>query len=140
VATNLNIIKVCSIFTIEWNIPAFGVMTHRHLPEIRQPWRGRRVVKGMGRVRFFVRQLLLFTWTEVRCCLFALAVFAGLALSKVVPLPVARYDVLLVYCVAVTFVFWVFKVESTREILVICGTSSRPGGSSTRPSSARGPC
>lgn len=75
----------------------------------------------MGRVRFFVRQLVLFGWTEVRCCLFALAVFAGLALSKVVPLPVARYDALLIYCVVVTFVFWVFKVESTREVLVICG-------------------
>jgi uncharacterized membrane protein YoaT (DUF817 family) len=75
----------------------------------------------MTQVRFFVRQLLLFAWVEARCCLFAVAVFAGLALSKVVPLPVARYDALLIYCVLVTVAFRALRLESTTEILVICG-------------------
>lgn len=74
-----------------------------------------------GMARFTCAQLLRFAWTEARCCLFALAVFAGLALSKVVPLPIARYDALLVYCVLVTVAFRLLKLETTREILVICG-------------------
>lgn len=70
---------------------------------------------------FLVAQLLRFTWLEVRCCAFAVAVFAGLALSKVVPLPIPRYDALLIYCVAVTVVFRLIRWETTTELLVIAG-------------------
>ena len=56
-------------------------------------------------MRFHLAQLSRFVWLEVRCCAFAVAVFGGLAVSKVVPLPIPRYDALLIYCVLVTVVF-----------------------------------
>jgi uncharacterized membrane protein YoaT (DUF817 family) len=69
----------------------------------------------------FVRQLLRFAWLEARCCAFAIAVFGGLALSKVVPLPIPRYDALLIYCVVVTVVFRLVGWETTWDVLVIGG-------------------
>src|SRR5262249_44183884 len=83
-----------------------------------QPATGQRVQPGMW---FFVTQLLRFAWTEARCCAFAVAVFGGLAVSKVVPLPIARYDALLIYCVAVTVIFRLVRWETTRDVLVIAG-------------------
>lgn len=74
----------------------------------------------MARTRFAVEQLLRFAWLEARSCLFALTVFTGLAVTKVVPLPIARYDALLIYCVLVTVAFRLLRLETTREILVIC--------------------
>jgi uncharacterized membrane protein YoaT (DUF817 family) len=70
---------------------------------------------------FLVAQLLRFAWLEARSCAFAVAVFGGLALSKVVPLPIPRYDALLVYCVVVTVAFRLTRWETTREVLVIAG-------------------
>ncbi|WP_159618072.1 DUF817 domain-containing protein [Ruania rhizosphaerae] len=68
-----------------------------------------------------VGQLTRFTWLEVQCCLFPLAIFAGLAASAVVDLPIARYDALLVYALAVTVLFWVLRLETGREVAVIFG-------------------
>ena len=64
-------------------------------------------------------QLLRFAWLEVQCCLFPLAILAGLALSAVLPLPVARYDALLVYAVGVTVVFYLLGLETRRELAII---------------------
>ncbi|HEY7593132.1 MAG TPA: DUF817 domain-containing protein [Actinophytocola sp.] len=72
-------------------------------------------------MRFLVAQLLRFGWLEARSCAFAVAVFGGLAVSKLVPLPIPRYDALLVYCVLVTAVFRLVGWESTRDVLVIAG-------------------
>jgi uncharacterized membrane protein YoaT (DUF817 family) len=72
-------------------------------------------------MRFVVTQLLRFAWLEARCCAFAVAVFGGLAISKLVPLPIPRYDALLVYCVLVTCAFLVFRWETTRDVMVIGG-------------------
>jgi uncharacterized membrane protein YoaT (DUF817 family) len=72
-------------------------------------------------MRFLLGQLSRFAWLEARCCAFAVAVFGGLALSKVVPLPIPRYDALLVYCVLVTALFRLFGWENTRDVLVIGG-------------------
>ena len=66
-------------------------------------------------------QLLRFGWLEVQCCLFAVAIFVGLALSKAVPLPIARYDALLVYGLVVTVVFFLLRLETGREVAVIFG-------------------
>ena len=66
-------------------------------------------------------QLLRFAWVQVQCCLFAIAVFVGLALSRVVPLPIARYDALLAYALVVTAVFYLVRLETAREIAVIFG-------------------
>src|ERR1041384_6574643 len=72
-------------------------------------------------MRFLLAQLSRFAWMEARCCAFAVAVFGGLALSKVVPLPIPRYDALLVYCVLVTVAFRLAGRESTRDLLVVTG-------------------
>lgn len=66
-------------------------------------------------------QLLRFGWLQVQCCVFAAAVFVGLALSSVLPLPVARYDALLVWAVALTVVFYLVRLETGREVAVIAG-------------------
>lgn len=72
-------------------------------------------------MRFFVAQLLRFAWAEARSCAFALAMFAGLAASSVLPLPIPRYDALLVYAVAVTVTFRALRWESSQEIAIIAG-------------------
>lgn len=64
-------------------------------------------------------QLLRFAWIELQCCAFAAAVFVGLAVSRVVPLPVPRYDALLGYAVVLTVVFYLVRLETAREVAVI---------------------
>jgi uncharacterized membrane protein YoaT (DUF817 family) len=66
-----------------------------------------------------VHQLGRFVYAEVMSCAFAAAVFAGLLLSKVVPLPIPRYDAMLLWCLAVTFGFWLLRLETGREVAVI---------------------
>lgn len=66
-------------------------------------------------------QLVRFAWLEARSCVFAVGVFAGLAIAWLVPLPLADYDFLLVWCVALTLGFWALGLETWREVLVICG-------------------
>jgi uncharacterized membrane protein YoaT (DUF817 family) len=68
-----------------------------------------------------VRQLLRFGWIEAQCCLFAALFFLGLALVRVVPLPVDPADGLLVWCLAVTLVLWLVRWETGREVAVIFG-------------------
>jgi uncharacterized membrane protein YoaT (DUF817 family) len=58
-----------------------------------------------------------FAWLEARACAFAVVIFAGLALSTLVPLPIARYDALLVYGVVATLAFWALRLETGREVL-----------------------
>lgn len=70
-----------------------------------------------GRARHAVAQLLRFAWLEARACAFAVVIFAGLALSTLVPLPIARYDALLVYGVVATLAFWALRLETGREVL-----------------------
>ncbi|MGW3986294.1 DUF817 domain-containing protein [Streptomyces sp. NPDC004830] len=67
-----------------------------------------------------VRQLLDFAWTQTRACAFAIALLSGVAASTLLPdLPVARYDLLVVYGVLLTLVFWARGWESGRDIAVI---------------------
>ncbi|GAA1437892.1 DUF817 domain-containing protein [Microlunatus lacustris] len=76
---------------------------------------------GRVHLRSAAAQLLRFGWLQVQCCVFAVAVFAGLALSSVLPLPVARYDALLVWAVVLTTVFYLVRLETGREVAVIAG-------------------
>jgi uncharacterized membrane protein YoaT (DUF817 family) len=71
----------------------------------------------MGGVGHALAQLLRFAWLEARACAFAVVIFAGLALSTVLPLPIARYDALLVYGVLATVAFWTLRLETGREVL-----------------------
>jgi len=65
-------------------------------------------------------QLVRFAWLELQSCVFAAAIFAGLLVAYVVPLPLATYDALLIWCAVVTVALWAFGLESWREVLVIC--------------------
>ncbi|WP_438818614.1 DUF817 family protein, partial [Streptomyces venezuelae] len=52
-----------------------------------------------------IRQLLRFAVLEARCCAFAVALVGGIAVSSLLPdLPVARYDLLLLYGIVLTVV------------------------------------
>lgn len=78
--------------------------------------------QGPGaRAAYALAQLVRFAWLEAQCCLFAVAVFVGLAVSSVVPLPVARYDALLAYALVVTVLFFLLRLETAREVAVIFG-------------------
>ena len=68
---------------------------------------------------YALAQLFRFGWVQVQCCLFAVAVFVGLALSSVVPLPVPRYDALLGYALVLTAIFFRLRLETGREVVVI---------------------
>lgn len=70
-------------------------------------------------MRFFAGQILCFAWQEARSCAFAVALFGGLAVSSVLPLPIPRYDALLLYAICVTALFRLLRMETTPEVLVI---------------------
>ncbi|WP_245928658.1 DUF817 domain-containing protein [Murinocardiopsis flavida] len=71
--------------------------------------------------RHWAAQLVRFGLVQAWACAFAVCILTGLALSTLLPLPVARYDALLAYGIAVTAVFWGLRLESGREILAILG-------------------
>lgn len=63
---------------------------------------------------------MLFGWLQARACAFAVALFAGMAASTLLPpLPVARYDLLLAYGVLLTGVGHLLGWETRREIAVV---------------------
>ncbi|WP_063746564.1 DUF817 domain-containing protein [Catenuloplanes japonicus] len=66
-----------------------------------------------------MRQLWRFGYQEAASCVFAGAVFGLLAVTSVVPLPIARYDALLIGCLVLTGLLWALRVETGREVLVI---------------------
>ena len=74
-------------------------------------WRSRRLA------RFAVG----FAWTQLQCLPFALAIFAALALTAAVPLPIARYDALLIFGIVLTLGLWLVGWETGREVGVIAG-------------------
>jgi len=74
-----------------------------------------------SRFVFGCLQFLRFGWLEVVSCLFPAFLFAGLAISKYVDLPIARYDALLIYCLGLTLLFWLVRLETWREVAVIFG-------------------
>ncbi|MFE0698893.1 DUF817 domain-containing protein [Streptomyces sp. NPDC058872] len=68
------------------------------------------------------RQLLHFAVLEARCCAFAIALVGGIAVSSLLPeLPVARYDLLLLYGIGLTVLAWRLGWDSGRDVAVIAG-------------------
>ena len=71
-----------------------------------------------------VRRTWLFGLAQARSCVFAVAIFVGLAAStliwKYVDMPIARYDALLGYVLVVQVAMVALKLETGRELLVIC--------------------
>ena len=68
-----------------------------------------------------MKQLLRFAWVEAQCCLFAVLFFLGLAVVRVVPLPLDPADALLIWSLGVTLVLWLVRWETGREVAVIFG-------------------
>jgi uncharacterized membrane protein YoaT (DUF817 family) len=62
-----------------------------------------------------------FAWVEAQCCLFAVLFFVGLAVVRLVPLPVDPADALLLWCLGVTLALWLLRWETGREVAVIFG-------------------
>ncbi len=75
-------------------------------------------------VRHTLAQLLRFAWVEMLCCAFAAAIFVGLGVTavvwKLVDVPIARYDALLGYVLVVQVAMIASRLETWRELLVIC--------------------
>lgn len=69
------------------------------------------------------RQLVRFARVQARCCAFAVALFGGMAVSKLLSshlsFPVARYDLLLAYGVLLTAVGYALGWETRREVAVV---------------------
>ncbi|KAB1150046.1 DUF817 domain-containing protein [Streptomyces luteolifulvus] len=75
------------------------------------------ITRGAG---VFIRQLAWFGWLQARSCAFAVALLGGMAASTLLPpLPVARYDLLLVYGILLTGVGRLLGWESRREVAVV---------------------
>ena len=74
-----------------------------------------------SRFVFGCLQFLRFGWLELVSCLFPACLFAALAISKYVDLTIARYDALLIYCLGLTLLFWLVRLETWREVAVIFG-------------------
>lgn len=83
-------------------------------PGRRRRWTG-------GAIHHALEDLLRFGWIQARSCAFAVAIFAGLAVASTAPLPLPRYDALLLYVLLLTFAFWLLGLETYREVLVITG-------------------
>jgi uncharacterized membrane protein YoaT (DUF817 family) len=66
------------------------------------------------------RGWLAFLRAELLSCVFPITVVLGLALSKLLPLPIPRYDFLLLWCLLVQVLMVYFKKETVDELKVIC--------------------
>jgi uncharacterized membrane protein YoaT (DUF817 family) len=65
-------------------------------------------------------ELLAFGLKNAASCLFPILIFASLALARVIHVPhVARYDLLLVICVAIQITMVRLRLETRREALAI---------------------
>jgi uncharacterized membrane protein YoaT (DUF817 family) len=68
-----------------------------------------------------MRQLARFAWVEAQCCLFAVLFFLGLAVVRLVPLPIDPADALLIWSLGATVLLWLASWETGREVAVIFG-------------------
>jgi len=68
-----------------------------------------------------IKQFTRFVVQQALSCIFPVAVFGALAVSRYIHIPlISRYDLLLIVCVAVQWLMLVFKLESKDELKVIC--------------------
>lgn len=72
-----------------------------------------------ARVASLVVELLHFGLKNARACVFPVYIFAMLALTQAVPLPIARYDVLLVACLGMQALMLATGLETRDELKVI---------------------
>ncbi|WP_236700556.1 DUF817 domain-containing protein [Allosalinactinospora lopnorensis] len=72
-------------------------------------------------MRHRAAQLVRFGLLQAWACAFAVCLFAGMAASVVLPMPIPRYDALLGYGVVLTAVFWGPRLETGRDVAAILG-------------------
>ena len=69
----------------------------------------------------FVRELFAFGYKESISCIFPAYIFSLLALSRLFSIPgIPRYDFLLIACLLMQYLMYRWKMESAKEVLVIC--------------------
>jgi uncharacterized membrane protein YoaT (DUF817 family) len=74
----------------------------------------------MEKVRFYVKEFLIFGLKQARACVFAGSFFIVLALSNVIPLgDFPRYDFLFLAAVAIQLILVLLKLETKDEVKVI---------------------
>ncbi|RAJ60462.1 uncharacterized membrane protein YoaT (DUF817 family) [Streptomyces sp. Amel2xB2] len=74
----------------------------------------------MRKIPRAAHRLLVFGWLQARCCAFAVALLGGIAASRLLPeLPVARYDIVLVYGLALAVLARRLGWDSARDTAVI---------------------
>ncbi|MCX4511885.1 DUF817 domain-containing protein [Streptomyces sp. NBC_01619] len=79
-------------------------------------------LQGMGKIYEGVRQLVRFGLLQARCCAFAVALVGGIAVSGLLPeLPLARYDLVLLYGIGLAVVARWVGWDSARDTVVIAG-------------------
>lgn len=79
-----------------------------------RPPRGTRPSVGTA-----VALLWRFGMTQMRCLVFAITLFAAMAITEAVELPIGRYDALLIAGLIITVGLWATGYETTREVGVI---------------------
>ncbi len=67
-----------------------------------------------------ISHLIIFAIQQLLCCLFPILVFATLALSHVFTDVIPRYDFMLIACVLIQAVLYIYKIETRDEVFVIC--------------------
>ncbi|HLU82675.1 MAG TPA: DUF817 family protein, partial [Trueperaceae bacterium] len=72
-----------------------------------------------SRLAIIVIELLHFGAKNARACLFPVFIFAMLALSQLLPLPIARYDFMLIACLALQGFMLATGLETRDELKVI---------------------
>ena len=72
-----------------------------------------------GRLARYAAELISFGVKNARACLFPVFIFAMLAVSRAVPLPIARYDFLLLACLAMQVLMLATRLETVDELKVI---------------------
>ncbi|WP_188991719.1 DUF817 domain-containing protein [Paenibacillus nasutitermitis] len=64
--------------------------------------------------------LLWFGWNQALCCVFAVVIFASMAVTKVVTVPyIPRYDLILLLCILTQYLMVKYKLETVDELKVI---------------------
>lgn len=71
------------------------------------------------RLAGYALEFLHFGLKNARACLFPVFIFAMLAVSRAVPLPIARYDFLLLACLAMQALMLATRLETFDELKVI---------------------
>ncbi|WP_215112724.1 DUF817 domain-containing protein [Exiguobacterium sp. s63] len=69
----------------------------------------------MGRIRY----LFIFAYEQALSCIFPVAIFGALAVTKFAELPLPRYDVLLIWCLFVQVILVKTGLETMEEVRVI---------------------